>query len=71
MKVAILSQDASIYSTKRLTEACLQRGHEVQVVDFLRCTLLLHPHHAQMWHKGSLCPHFDVVIPRIGPAKAL
>jgi ribosomal protein S6--L-glutamate ligase len=37
MKVAILSQDASLYSTRRLLEAGLERGHEVEVVDFLRC----------------------------------
>lgn len=42
MRVAILSQDASLYSTRRLLEAGLERGHAVEVIDFLRCAVMLH-----------------------------
>lgn len=71
MRVAILSQDASLYSTRRLVEAGLERGHEVQVIDFLRCAVMLHTHTPQLWHKGQRCPQFDAAIPRIGPGKAI
>ena len=37
MKIAILSRDSSLYSTTRLREAGEARGHEVRVVDYLRC----------------------------------
>jgi ribosomal protein S6--L-glutamate ligase len=90
MRVAILSQDASLYSTRRLLEAGLERGHAVEVIDFLHCAVMLHANglkshdpqpnhaqsniaqssHAQLWHKGQLCPLFDAVIPRIGSSKA-
>jgi ribosomal protein S6--L-glutamate ligase len=71
MKVAILSQDASLYSTRRLLEAGLGRGHEVQVIDFLRCAVVLQAQGAQLWHEGQPCPQFDAAIPRIGPSKAM
>lgn len=71
MKVAILSQDASLYSTRRLLEAGLERGYEVQVIDFLRCAITLHTQRPQLWHKGQRCPTFDAAIPRIGPGKAV
>jgi ribosomal protein S6--L-glutamate ligase len=71
MRVAILSQDASLYSTRRLLEAGLERGHEVQVVDFLRCAVMLDSNGSQLWHKGQQCAPYDAAIPRIGPSKAI
>ncbi|MEL6368734.1 MAG: 30S ribosomal protein S6--L-glutamate ligase, partial [Pseudomonadota bacterium] len=37
MKIGILSRNANLYSTRRLKEACIERGHEVRVIDHLRC----------------------------------
>ncbi|HEX6286449.1 MAG TPA: 30S ribosomal protein S6--L-glutamate ligase, partial [Acidimicrobiia bacterium] len=37
MKIAILSRGSSLYSTARLKEAALDRGHDVAIVDYLRC----------------------------------
>ncbi len=37
MKIAILSRNAKLYSTKRLVEAARARGHRVRVLDPLRC----------------------------------
>ena len=37
MKIAILSRNKKLYSTRRLIEACEQRGHEPMVLDVLRC----------------------------------
>ena len=37
MKIGILSQDIRLYSTKRLYETALERGHDTEVVSYLRC----------------------------------
>lgn len=37
MKIAILSRGPELYSTQRLVEAAKNRGHEVKVIDALRC----------------------------------
>ena len=37
MKIGILSQDIRLYSTKRLYDVSVERGHETQVVSYLRC----------------------------------
>ena len=37
MKIGILSRRPSLYSTRRLHEAATARGHQVEVVDYLRC----------------------------------
>ena len=37
MKIGILSRNRKLYSTRRLREAAEERGHEVRVVEFLRC----------------------------------
>jgi hypothetical protein len=42
MKIAILSRNAKLYSTRRLVEAAQARGHEVRVH---RRAALLHEHH--------------------------
>ncbi len=44
MKIAILSQDASLYSTRRLREAGEKRGHEMLVVNYLRCYMNITSH---------------------------
>ena len=37
MKVAILSRNENLYSTRRLKEAGEAMGHEVDVIDTLHC----------------------------------
>lgn len=37
MKIAILSRNRRLYSTRRLVEAAEQRGHDVHVLDILKC----------------------------------
>lgn len=66
MKIAILSRDASLYSTNRLREAAEQRGHEVKVVDYLRCYLNITSRRPTVQFQGRELEGFDAVIPRIG-----
>ncbi|MEJ2688119.1 MAG: 30S ribosomal protein S6--L-glutamate ligase [Gammaproteobacteria bacterium] len=66
MKIAILSRKASLYSTRRLMEAGKQRGHEVRVIDTLRCYMNITSHKPEIHYKGEILTGFDAVIPRIG-----
>ena len=66
MKIAILSRNANLYSTSRLAEAAKARGHEVEVIDALRCYMAINPSDLDMHYKGKELLGFDAVIPRIG-----
>ena len=66
MKIAILSRNAKLYSTSRLVEAAESRGHEVKVVDVLRCYMNITSHRPSIHYRGEVLNGFDVVIPRIG-----
>jgi len=66
MKIAILSRNKSLYSTRRLIEAAETRGHEVEVLDVLRCYMNITSHRPGIHYKGRDLNGFDAVIPRIG-----
>jgi ribosomal protein S6--L-glutamate ligase len=66
MKIVILSRKPSLYSTSRLKDACLQRGHEVRVIDYLRCFLNITAHRPQVIYGSQALRGVDAVIPRIG-----
>jgi len=66
MKIAILSRNARLYSTRRLVEAARERGHVVRVLDPLRCYVRIAPNEASIRYKGKELRDFDSVIPRIG-----
>jgi ribosomal protein S6--L-glutamate ligase len=66
MKIAILSRNRKLYSTRRLVEACEQRGHEVHVIDTLRCYMNITSEKPELHFKGESLIGFDAVIPRIG-----
>ncbi len=65
MKIAILSRSSSLYSTKRLKEAALERGHQVAVVDYLRCYMDITARRPKVLYRGEEVRP-DAVIPRIG-----
>jgi len=66
MKIAILSRNQKLYSTKRLVEAAAERGHEARVIDVLRCYMNITSHRPGIHYKGDELAGFDAVIPRIG-----
>lgn len=69
MKIAILSRKASLYSTRRLKEAGEQRGHEMHVVDYLRCYMNITALKPRVMYQGKALEGFHAVIPRIGASK--
>ena len=66
MKLAILSRNAKLYSTRRLVEAARERRHTVRVLDPLRCYLRISSDGFGMHYKGRPIGEYDAVIPRIG-----
>ena len=68
MKIAILSKSPNIHSTKRLVQAATQRGHEVRVVDHVRCFMDITSDRPSLHYQDEefAAEHFDAVIPRIG-----
>lgn len=66
MKIAILSRNKKLYSTKRLIEACKQRGHEPMVLDVLRTYMNIASNKPETHFNGEALTTFDAVIPRIG-----
>ncbi len=68
MKIGILSRKSSLYSTRRLVQAAQQRGHEVRVVDYLRCYMNIAARRPTIVYGGEALD-FDAVIPRIGASQ--
>ena len=66
MKLAILSRNTKLYSTRRLVEAARERGHTVRVLDPLRCYMRIASDGFALHYKGRSIAGYDAVIPRIG-----
>ncbi len=66
MNIKILSRNANLYSTQRLIEACKKRKHDVEVIDPLKCDLIIEKRKPTIVYKGRILEHVDAVIPRVG-----
>src|SRR5258706_7335982 len=66
MNIAILSRDPKLYSTRRLKEAGEKYGHKVEIIDHMKCVLLIEKKNPMVWYNGRKLDYFDAVIPRIG-----
>ncbi len=66
MKLAILSRNSKLYSTRRLIEAARAGGHSARVLDPLRCYMRIASDGFDMHYKGKQIADYDAVIPRIG-----
>lgn len=66
MKIKILSRNSHLYSTKRLVEAATKRKHEVEVIDPLKCDIVIEKRKPNIYYKGGYIEGVDAVIPRIG-----
>lgn len=65
MRIGILSRDPKLYSTRRLVEAAEQRGHDVQVIDVLKCYMNITANQPSVHYRKQVLS-FDAIIPRIG-----
>jgi ribosomal protein S6--L-glutamate ligase len=65
MKIAILSKGPGNYSTKRLKEEALKRGHEVDIINYIFCEARIEQSKPVVIYKGEVLKGYDVIIPRI------
>lgn len=66
MKIAILSRNENLYSTRRLKEAGEAKGHQVDIIDTLHCYMDITRSRPVVRYHGEELPYYDAVIPRIG-----
>ena len=66
MNLVVLSRNAKLYSTKRLVEAALKRGHEIRVIDHSKCDLVIEKRKPKVLYRGEEITGVNAVIPRIG-----
>ncbi|MGB8704369.1 MAG: 30S ribosomal protein S6--L-glutamate ligase [Gillisia sp.] len=66
MNIKILSRNSSLYSTQRLIEAARKRNHHIEIIDPLKCDLIIEKRKPSIFYKGKLIEGTDAVIPRIG-----
>jgi len=66
MNIKILSRNSSLYSTQRLIEAAKKRNHNVEIIDPLKCDLVIEKRKPSIFYKGKMITETDAVIPRIG-----
>lgn len=66
MHIVILSRNPHLYSTKRLMEEGIARGHKTEVVDHLKCNIVIEKRNPRIYFKDRYLDEVDAVIPRIG-----
>jgi ribosomal protein S6--L-glutamate ligase len=66
MKIAILSRNSKLYSTQRLVEAGQERGHEMVVLDTLKCNIVIEQKNPHIVYNNEILTGIDAIIPRIG-----
>jgi len=66
MKIAMLARNPQLYSHKRLQEAAAERGHELDIINTLRCYMNIASRRPEIYYNGEKLPLYDAVIPRIG-----
>ena len=66
MKIAILSRNSHLYSTRRLVEAAEAAGHEAHVIDHLKCNIEIEQKGPSLYYGSEYLEGFDAVIPRVG-----
>lgn len=66
MKIAVLSRNPRLYSTRRLMEAGEKHGHEMLILDHLKCVLIIEKGNPHIYYGGKEVAGIDAIIPRIG-----
>ena len=66
MRIAVLSRNSKLYSTKRLIEAGETKGHEMLVIDHSQCNIEIEKKKPNIYYKGELVKDLHAIIPRIG-----
>jgi len=70
LKIGVLSLNPKLYSTQRLAEAGRQRGHDVKIINYLRCYMDITARRPMVIYQGNPLRDFDAIIPRIGASRS-
>ena len=65
MKIAILSKGSANYSTRRLKDVAIARGHDVKIINYAKCYVSVEKNIPVVHYKGGPLVGFDAIIPRI------
>ncbi len=66
MKIAMLARNPNLYSHIRLKQAAEERGHELNIINTLRCYMNIAARRPEIYYNGEKLTGYDAVIPRIG-----
>jgi ribosomal protein S6--L-glutamate ligase len=66
MKIGILSNSPNNYSNRRMIYEAEKRGHQIEIINFLRCYLKVKPNDISIFYEGRQLADLDAVIPRVG-----
>lgn len=66
MKLAILSRSRHCYSTRRLRDAAVSRGHHVKVLNTLQFAIEVAQGQPELFYRRKPLSQYDAVLPRIG-----
>jgi ribosomal protein S6--L-glutamate ligase len=66
MKIAMLARNPRLFSHQRIKEAAEKRGHQLDIINTLRCTMNITSHRPSILYYGEALTGYDAVIPRIG-----
>ena len=66
MKIAMLARNPHLYSHRRLKEVAEDRGHELHIINTLRCYMSIASRRPEIYYNGQKLEGFEAVIPRIG-----
>ena len=66
MKIAVLSRNPELYSTRRLAEAIEERGHESVIIDHMKCDIVMDDKGPSIFYEGKKLNDIHAIIPRIG-----
>ena len=66
MNIVILSRNSNLYSTDRLVEEGIKRGHKMEVIDPLKCDIIIEREKPTIYYKDRYLDYVDAIIPRIG-----
>lgn len=69
MKIAILSRNPKLYSTNSLVEAGKRMGHDIRVIDYLKCHMNIASMRPSIFLGDEELKGFDAIIPRIGASR--
>ena len=65
MRIAILSNGNINYSTVRLKEEAIKRGHQVKIIKYKNAYISIDEKNPKIIYRGKEIGEFDVIIPRI------